>query len=194
MKYDKQLWQAFKQGDRGAYEQIYRQNIRLLYEYAYRFVVDKQFINDCLQDMFVDIWEKRERLSDTDNIKFYLIKALRNRLLRSLENSRKLTNAEDSFENLPFQLVASFETVLIEEQQQEALLRQLQNALNQLSERQKEAIYLRFYQNMSYEEIASLLGMEQQSVYNLIFRALESLRKKMNVTTLIILIFTYFRF
>jgi DNA-directed RNA polymerase specialized sigma subunit, sigma24 homolog len=72
MKYDKQLWQAFKQGDRGAYEQIYRQNIRLLYEYAYRFVVDKQFINDCLQDVFVDIWEKRERLSDTDNIKFYL--------------------------------------------------------------------------------------------------------------------------
>lgn len=194
MEHDKQLWQAFKQGDRKAYEQIYRQNVRLLYEYAYRFVVDKQFINDCLQDMFVDIWEKREKLSDTDHIKFYLIKALRNRLLRSLENSRKLTNADDSFETLPFQLVASFETVLIEEQQQEALLKQLQNALNQLSERQKEAIYLRFYQNMSYEEIATLLDMEQQSVYNLTFRALEALRKKMNTTILAALMFIYFGF
>ncbi|GAB4473761.1 MAG: sigma-70 family RNA polymerase sigma factor [Thermoflexibacter sp.] len=194
MENDRQLWQAFKQGDRHAYEQIYRLHVRVLYEYAYRFVVDKQFISDCLQDVFVDIWEKREKLAETDHIQFYLIKALRNRILRSLEKHKKWINADGQEENLPFQLIASVETLLIEEQQSQELQQRLQQAIQQLSERQKEAIYLRFYQNMSYEDIAAILEVEQQSAYNLIFRALEVLRKKMNLSILAILILLHFRF
>ncbi len=172
------LWQAFRQGDKAAYEKIYRTYAKELYDYAYRFQVDKQLIHDCLQDLFVELWVKRERLAETSSIIFYLMKALRNRLFRSLGNQKRLLHTEGS--EHPFEIVLPTENTWIEQQQEDERNRQLLQAIDQLSDRQREAVYLRFYKNLDYTEIAELMLLEQQSVYNLVFRALQVLRKKLS--------------
>jgi len=178
MNQDALLWQAFRQGDKAAYEKIYRTYAKELYEYAYRFQVDKQLIHDCLQDLFVELWLKRERLSETNSIGFYLMKALRNRLFRSLENQKRVLNTSTG--EYSFDIVLSSETSWIEQQHEEERNQQLLQAIDQLSDRQREAVYLRFYKNLDYADIAELMSLEQQSVYNLVFRALQVLRKKLS--------------
>lgn len=177
MNDDALLWQAFRQGDRAAFEQIYRTHVRELYEYGYRFQVDRQLIHDCLQDLFVELWLKREKLGDTDSIVFYLMRALRNRLFRALENRKRLLSSDDK--ETVFDIVPPSDEAWMTQQHEDERNQQLLQAINQLSDRQREAIYLRFYQNFEYEKIAELMSLEQQSVYNLVFRAIQSLRKKL---------------
>ncbi|MCU0352888.1 MAG: sigma-70 family RNA polymerase sigma factor [Cytophagales bacterium] len=179
MNNDALLWQAFREGDRAAYEQIYRMHAKGLCEYAYRFRLDQQTVHDCLQDLFVELWVKRERLSATDSINFYLMKALRNRLLRVLENQKRLTGTPDADHAFELNALTDNRTWM-EEQQETERNRQLQQAIGQLTDRQREAVYLRFYQNLDYIEIAEMMSLEQQSVYNLVFRALQVLRKKLS--------------
>ena len=177
---DADLWRALKNADREAYEKIYLLYYKDLYEYANRFSKDKQLINDCLQDLFVNLWEKKNKITDTnDRILFYLMKALRNRLFRAADNIKRYIHEENLHENYSFELVLPQENFIIAEQEERAQHNLLQQSLVHLSDRQREAVYLRFYKNLSYAEIASIMLVEQQSAQNLIFRALQVLRKKL---------------
>lgn len=93
---DPALWQAFKQGDRVAFERIYEQHIQPLINYGYKITTDRNLIQDCIQDLFVELWESRERLTNTDSVRFYLLKALRNKLIRHLQ-----ATPTDSLDTLP---------------------------------------------------------------------------------------------
>ncbi len=186
---DEELWIALKNADRGAYEQIYNLYYKELFEYANRFSKDKQTINDCLQDLFVNLWEKKDKITPSnDRILFYLMKALRNRLFRVSDLNKRFLHPQDLNENYSFELVLPQEFFLIEEQEEEYQKNLILQSLKHLSDRQREAIYLRFYKSLSFQEIASIMQVEQQSAHNLIFRALQVLRKKMPSSLILIFI------
>ncbi len=72
---DKALWQSLRNGDSLALETIYKLHVKALQQYGVRFAVDESQITDCLHDLFVEIWQKREQLVENiENIRFYLIK------------------------------------------------------------------------------------------------------------------------
>jgi RNA polymerase sigma factor (sigma-70 family) len=130
-----------------------------------------------MQDLFVDLWKKRENLSDTTSIHFYLLKSLRRRIVKVLEKDLKSiisTRTEISPDNY---IDFSCEFVWIERETDNQQKSKLQSALNQLSPRQKEAVYLKFYEQMTYESIAAVMGITVESAYALIGKAISVLRQ-----------------
>jgi RNA polymerase sigma factor (sigma-70 family) len=175
---DNELWQLLRQGEQRALETIYNTHVKALQRYGSRFSLDESQVSDCLHDLFVYVWQKREDLTpDIKSIRFYLIKSLRNRIVRRLERDQKISYSDAiSDDSLGFEL--SHDMFMIENEESDQRNAQLNQALETLSTRQREALFLRFYQDLSYEEVAHILGVEQQSAYNLIFRAVEALRQR----------------
>lgn len=170
------LWQRFQSGDRDALSTIYRSHVDYLYSYGMHFCLDSEMVKDCLQDLFRDLWLEREHLASTvQNVRYYLLSSLRRRLLRNLQKDRKRRNVlQDDF--FDFELIPSHESNLIADETYAEKKLQLQQGIALLTRRQREVIYLRFYQNLSYAEIASLMAMKIDSIYNLISKAISLLK------------------
>lgn len=167
-----ELWDSFRGGSDAAFSQVYTRFADLLYSYGCRLHPDKELVKDCLQDLFVTLWHKKDKLGPTTSVKYYLFRCFRRELVRKLKQHKTSqeagchTAAEDSVERL-----------WINAEQNLSISHALNLALSRLSERQREAVYLRFYQNMDFEDIALLMGITQRAVYKLIYRAIDVLKK-----------------
>lgn len=182
------LWKRFIEGDDKAFFSIYDQYFDVLYSYGIHFSKDKDLIKDCIHDLFLDLYKYRERLSETDNIHFYLFRSLRRLLYK--EQSKRISVLSDNkilLENdIP---VMAFEDTIIESETKNGNHRILAEAMTELSERQREGLSLKFEQNFSYKEIADILGISVESARTCIYRALKDLRKalkKKGVSTFIL--------
>lgn len=175
---DQELWQAFRLGDRTAFSQIYRQYLQSLYNYGMKVAEDADLVEDCIQELFIYLWKSRENLGNTDAIKFYLFKSLRRRIVmcqeESLRYSKKKISASESQESAQY----SHEQFLVRRQLEEEQQYQLQLSLNGLTKRQREAITLRFYDNLSFQEVAEVMSLSIKSTYNLVSKALDALKEK----------------
>lgn len=171
-----ELWQAFKNGDREAFAQLYKLYIDALLSYGYRVTSDRQLIRDSIQDLFLHLWQTRSNLSDTDSIRFYLYRSLRNRIVRNMEKAKHTgIDTANLFENIIGAL--SVEDDLIENEQLSEQQLRLKQAIQQLPKRQQEIIQLRYYHDFSFEEIAEMMQINNQSVRNLLHRAITELRQ-----------------
>jgi RNA polymerase sigma factor (sigma-70 family) len=176
---DDEVWAQFKNGSEKAFALIYQQHARLLYAYGMKLVKDKDLVEDCIHDLFMDLWRRKEFLSDTDAIRLYLLKGLKRKILRVLSKNKKTwDNVCSISEDYNSQVVFSHETRLISEQLSAEQQEKLKQGINKLSDNQREIIFLRFYARLSYEEIAGMLAINYQSVKNLMFRSMKSLRKE----------------
>ena len=170
------LWKRFCRGEQEALNLIYQGHVDDLYHYGMHFCRDSERVKDCLQDLFQCLWHDREHLNvEINNTRYYLITSLRRRLLRSLERTRRNRTVElgDTFD---FELIPSREDIIIRDETYLRLAKDLHEGISTLSRRQREAIYLRFYQNISYEEIAKLMDIKVESVYNIISKAIALLK------------------
>lgn len=186
---EQQLWQAFQKGDEGAYTQLYQLHIKAMYRYGMSLVaVSESFVLDCIHDVFTELWAKRERLSTPDNIRYYLLRSLKNRIMHLLERKERplMPLLETDYEALwaepDTELLDALETA--DSQQQ-----RLQRLIVQLPPRQQEALKLRFVENMNYDQIGAILAVNQQSAKNLVFRAIEKLRRLLISLSLIFQLF-----
>lgn len=182
--HDSELWDAFRRGDREALDRIYQEQIRPLYSYGFKLMQNRDLVEDCIQDMFVELWEKRERLGSTNCIRFYLFKVLRRTLYRRQSQERSQPLHPFFQENTLSE--ESFEFRLILEQTTSRTTHSLQKALDLLSSRQREVISLRFYDELSFEEIAETMEIDIKSVYKLTYKALDSLKKKISPRNVLI--------
>lgn len=94
MEQDSVLWQKFREGDPLAFEQLLRNYYRPLFDYGRRFVSDRDILKDLVHDLFLHLWERRESLGKTDQIKPYLLTSLRNRIFK---NSNRLEARPEVF-------------------------------------------------------------------------------------------------
>ncbi|MDZ7608131.1 MAG: sigma-70 family RNA polymerase sigma factor [Cyclobacteriaceae bacterium] len=175
-----------------AFEILYERNVSLLANYGKRICQDKELVKDAIQDVYVDLWRNRSNLGRTDSIKYYLLKALRRNLVKKLVAAKNADTRNQSAEDV----LASFETshdfTLMALEIETEKIRQVNELLDSLPARQKEAIYLRFYNGFNFTEISSIMGINQQSAYNMVFRAIESLREKVASTTILLQIIAFF--
>jgi RNA polymerase sigma factor (sigma-70 family) len=170
------LWQRFCKGDRDALGTIYRLHIDDLFHYGMHFCNDNQRVKDSLQDLFQTLWTDRAHLSaDVNNIRYYLLTSLRRCLLRSLAKDRRFPTEIPSA-SFDFELIPPQEDVIIKDEAYQEKISRLHEGIGKLSRRQREAIYLRFYQNFSYSEVAEMMSMKIDSVYNLISKAIALLK------------------
>ena len=167
------LWREFKEGDLAAYSQIYRKYFFILFDYGKKLSDDHELVKDCIQDLFVKIWTNRENLNDTTSIKYYLLTSLKRKILDHLRSThQKYKGNED------VQVMEMVPEDLIDEESTEEQKHRVLNAMNRLSEHQQKLLHMKYYKNLSNKEISQELGINIQSVYNAVFKALKSVKKR----------------
>ncbi len=180
-------WNAFKGGDWNAYRQLYNIHFKALNNYGYKFTRDVSLIEDAVHDLFVNLWAKREQLGNPVSVKNYLYKSLRNLLLRKMDAQQRFV-AIDSAEDYPFNFEVSFDTVFMEDESKKELQRKLKEAIQTLSSRQQEIIYLRFYEGLSYEAAADIMNLNITSTYKLLYKAIGKLQERVKLVDLMMIL------
>lgn len=181
---DSELWNAFRRGDEQAFAHLYQKFSPILYSYGYHLCRNRDLAEDCMHDLFVHLHQHRARLGETDNIKFYLYRSLRRRIADKAQVNSRLVFDEAPEARPEFELEMPAEAGLIHEQNTQEQKKKIECLLNKLPKRQKEALYLMYYESMSYPEVAQVMGLEIKSVYNLIYNALVSLRSHIRESNL----------
>ena len=175
---DKLLWQALKSGQKSALESIYNNQVDYLYNYSLRLTQDTGLILDCIQDLFIEIWNKRETIGSTDNIRPYLITSLRRKVIHAINKAKK-TSGEVK-EDLDFRTDEGIESQIIRSETKSENKSILEKAMDQLSSRQREAIYHKYYNDHSYDEICKIMDINYQSVRNLISQGMKKMKQYMD--------------
>jgi len=174
---DQFIWSAFRQHDELAFAFIYQKYFQQLINYGFQFTRDVQLLEDSIQDLFIDLKKNRDRLTPVNSsIKFYLYKALKRRII---EYKRKTagTSPDQISDGGQFEVILPSEAILIENEMKEEQIAKLTRALSGLTERQREALFYLYYENLSYTQIRELMGMNHvRSVRNLIYKAIAVLK------------------
>lgn len=176
---EKLIWLNFQTGDEKAYAYLFHTYFKKLYQHGFGIHPDPSLVKDCIQELFIKIWRTKENLGHPVSIRNYLFESLKRTILKELAKKKyKLTvNLSNDYY---FEVVLSHELQLIDIQLSEARLKQLELAIIKLTKRQRDAIHLKFYGKLSYEEIADIMDLNVRSVYNLISKALEALYQEIN--------------
>lgn len=174
---DTLLWDAFRAGDLLAFEQIYRTHSRSLLSYGKRLCADRDQVQDAVQDVFMELWKRRATLCHLATIRFYLFRVLRNRLVKQISShTDPLLHPQVLSDEAELLTIPSVDLLLTEQETAEHVQHRLRHALESLPHRQREALTLAFYHQLSNSEIAHIMNINSQSVTNHISRALLTLR------------------
>lgn len=171
---DIHYWHAFIQGDRDALGWLFRQYYPDLFRYGYKICQDAAMLEDCIQELFIELWQSKNA-PPTISVKAYLLKAMKYKLLKLLRKKGNILLQAELTENTVFEI--SYEDFVIGKQESEEKTTKLILALNQLTNRQKEIIYLKFYQNLGYEEISEIMNINYQVARNLLYQAVKAMKK-----------------
>ena len=177
---DSILWDCFRDGNEAAYTELATRYYRTLLHYGLRFTPNVQIAEDTLQDLLIHLWLHRENLNDTPSIKFYLLKSFRHRIIKTLKPLSEELELTDHFENHIIEF--SSEEAIIQRESEAGLKHQVNELMTQLPIRQREVVYLKFFQGLKSEEIGNLLAIKPQSVSNILQRALSNLKEMWPIT------------
>jgi RNA polymerase sigma factor (sigma-70 family) len=172
------LWNNLKEGDEKSFSILFEKYYADLVNYGNSLSPYTEKVQDCVQDVFTDIWVYRNKLQSTVVVKAYLLSSVRKRIARLHERDhifRKVTSTD----SIAFLLEFSVEHDLIDDDYAtKERVAHLNKLLNDLPARQKEALYLRYNQGLTVEQIAEMLDVNYQSASNLLYRGLLTLRKE----------------
>ena len=169
------LWQNFLRGDKSALSEIFLSVHDDLFRYGLKLTGDENLVKDAIQDLFLKLWKNRSNLKPVENFNPYLFKALRHHIIDNLELQGIASPFENEQENA-VSIIYSVEDFLINEQVTEETRQKVIAALNKLMPRQREVIYLRYFEGLNFETIASIMNINIQSVRNTLHRGLVALR------------------
>jgi RNA polymerase sigma factor (sigma-70 family) len=185
---DSTLWSNLKKGNEKAFSTLFKKHYAHLVRYGNSFIPSPEKVQDCVQDVFTDIWVYRDKLNDDVVVKAYLLSSVRKRIARLQERDR-IFRLSTSMDSVKFLFDFSIEHHLIADETTAAKVSHLNQLINDLPARQKEALYLRYNQGLTVDQIANMLDVNYQSANNLLHRALLSLRKewKGNISLILLL-------
>ena len=170
------LFTKFKEGDDDAYSFFYQYFINDLYAYGISLGGEKEVVKDAVQDIFLKIYFEEKDFASIDHLKYLLLKSLKNRLYNIYKSKAVSTTTDISEEILSFSITTTVLDRIIDEEDRSIIKQQIDDLLTKLTSRQKEAIYLRFMQELEYEEIAEIMDMTPHAARKLISRSLKRLR------------------
>jgi len=173
--------QRLQQNDEKALALLMKRYYCDLYNYAARFTRDDGLIKDCIQEVFISLWQRRQIAGTILSPKYYLIRAVKNKVIKSIHKNVRNTDADSLDKEFDFFQEFSIEKIIIEKQLSEEKKDKLRKALTILSNRQREIIYLKYYQHLDNSQIAELMNISCQSVYNLLHETIQKLRNVWHV-------------
>ena len=168
------LWNAFKGGDREAFDSLFRQYYPLLLQYGARICAEKEILEDCIQELFIETWQSKHA-TEVQSVKAYLLKSLKYKLYKQLKTRQASSYTGGNTEE-DFQFVVSHDEFIIQQEDHARLNAKIIDAISQLPNRQREIVYLKIYQGLSYDEISEIMNINYQASRNLFYQSMKSMR------------------
>lgn len=170
------LWKRIKAGETQAFQDLYMKYADVLFSFGMIYSKDQELVKDSIHDLFFDLYKYRKNLSDNDHIRNYLFKSLKRKIQLAQKTKLKLvyTNEiRDEAEGKGGFLMSETEDLTEEN------LKEIQQAVDKLSEHQQEVLKLRFQIGLSYDEVARILDISVESVRTLVYRTIKLLREQL---------------
>ena len=168
------LLASFQAGNMAAFSQLYNLHINVLFNYGLKLTIDKELLKDCIHDIFVKLYTKKDELGTIDNLRSYLFISLKNKLCDELR--RRMYMSDTAVEEVSISTPTDVEDDYMEEEQRKNEFSLVRRLLDQLSPRKREALTLYYIEEKKYEDICEIMNMNYQSVRNLMHRGLTKLR------------------
>lgn len=196
---EEQFWDRIRKGDEKAFCVLYDEYADMLYSYGMKILADENLVSDAVQSLFIYLFEKRKTISEPNSISAYLCVSLRRLILLEIRKKKKIGDV--FLEDLPlldynFKIEIDAEETILRREYEQSVIAALQKALDDLTNQQREIIYLKYFKGMCNSEVASVLNLSVQTVKNTTSQALGRLRKikKLAESYAISLIFFIFAF
>ena len=182
------LWLQLRSGDTQALDALFTRYYNDLYFYGLKICSNTETVADAIQDVFIQLWESRNKLNHVINLKAYILSCFRNHLMRLIKQGKIRIMRREGIAKKQDRFVFSAEELILEEEYRVEIKQRIVEILNSLSQHQREIVYLKFYGNYSHAEISEILGIEKQSVANLLNRTIMAIRKKISKEDLLLMI------
>ncbi len=176
---DKELIKIIKEGSKNekdeAFAALYEKYKNLVYDYARTMGIPRDLCIDFLQNVFLRVFEKISKFREDKEFFPWFFSLVRNECINFIKKNKKHMKNYSQYEEL--------ETINKEPKHEDAILiREIRKFLNYLPYEEKEAIFLRYYQDFDVKEIARLLNISERKVYTLIERGVEKIKKHLGLT------------
>lgn len=168
------LWKNYKNGDLNCFAQIFKYLMPDLYSYGIALKYSPDKVKDAIQDVFFNLHQNKNLEINPSTLKSYLFRSLKNKLIDSDKNF--YNNNSVNIDLVDFSLQFSVENYYISELEQDELNEKINQILSHLSPKQKEIIYLRFIEELPYEEISIIQKTSTHAVRCQVNRALDKIR------------------
>lgn len=175
------LWEGVRLGDKQAFFELYKKLYRDLSKFGLRVYPDVELVSDILNQLFIYIWERHTKLDQVELVESYLRTMLKRKIYKALKKQQRLEKAIKIFGQEGAFSELSYEEIIIRIQSDELMIERLKAALDKLTFKQKQLIQLRFYDGLSYEEMATLTHLSVRTAYNTIYEALKFLRRELHI-------------
>ena len=187
--HENELWHFYKEGDVKALESLYERYHSPLSNYGYRFTPDYACIEETLEELFLRLWQQREWIAKPAVIKQFMYLSLRRTLLQRLEYGLPRYGDSQGEEHIPFNIELADEHPWVNKERMIALVKKAGNLLPSLTNRQREVLFLKYYEELSYEQIADIMHMSISSAARLLYQAMEYFRNKLHDFTLLSILY-----
>lgn len=175
------LWNELRNGNKEAISKLFCRYYSQLYNYGYNIVKQKDLVRDCIQELFLTLWRKRNSLNKAVSVEAYLISSLRRKIMRQIEQKRNREKRNEEYVNKYFGEVLNIEQLIIHFEIESELEQNIEEAINSLSSKQMECIYLKFYHGLKSKEIAEVMDINIQTVYNHVSEAISNMQAYIRV-------------
>jgi RNA polymerase sigma factor (sigma-70 family) len=173
-----QLWRSLQLGEEKALHGLYHLYRDDLYSYAKRIILSDEAALNAIQELFLRLWNTRQTLGEAHSVKAYLLSTLRRLLMQEIRDRQKYTLWSGDYETQAGFSGFSPEDVVILDENTSLKKELVARLLNSLTDRQREIVYLRYYEDLSLPEIAEMLDINYQSVINHLQRAFLKVRSQ----------------
>lgn len=158
------LWVQFIDGDMDAFKTIYNNHYQSLFNFGSRYLNPSE-VKDCIHDTFLSILNYKNKSSDVKDVKSYLFRCLRNQIFKIKQNTK-----------IEFSFIEGTIPAKNKDKNNEPILKEVKKLIEQLSPREREIVYLKYFQEFTNFEIAESLDIKYQTVRNILTGAIKKLR------------------
>ncbi|MCC5930718.1 MAG: RNA polymerase sigma-70 factor [Cyclobacteriaceae bacterium] len=162
-----------RQGEKKAFEHLFRNFYAPLTSYACRFLNDTEEAEEVVQDLFYNLWKNRERFHIEDSVKAYLYRAVRNTCI----NKTKHDKIKRAFADLNLQQINQDEKRTLDELEAKELAVLIEKGISEMPQERRKVFLMSREEGLKYREIAAELGISVKTVENQMGKALQHMRE-----------------
>jgi len=181
-----ELLTRLKTGDMLAFDQIYEMYSHKLFSFVFKILKNEAEVDDIVQEVFVKIWESRDKLEDYKLLNAYIFTIAYN---NSIDLIRKRISNNKYLEHLKNSASINFTSNIVSQIEFNELSNQVEKLIAKIPDRQKQVYLLHREEGLTYPEIAEQMGISKNTVENHMAKALKYIRQNVDNSLLINMLF-----